>query len=100
MNVQENACRREGVHTLSNPELIGIILSSGTTNRSAVDLGRDIINQHAEGISFLSETVQFEELCETRGVGPAKACQITCGGGAWQEDFPDRKKRSLQNQMS
>ncbi len=67
--------QREGVHTLSNPELIGIIFSSGTQNVSAVDLGRDIINQHAEGLSFLRNCT-VEELCETRGIGPAKACQL------------------------
>ncbi|MEN1762066.1 RadC family protein [Anoxynatronum sibiricum] len=65
-----------GAHVLSNPELLGIILSSGTQDVSAVELGRRILCHHPnEGIAFLRNTT-INELCEIKGIGTAKACQI------------------------
>ena len=66
---------KEGVHHLSNPELIGIVLSSGTHNASAIDLGRAILACNNEGLSDL-RGMTVEELCKINGVGPAKACQL------------------------
>jgi len=65
----------EGAQTLSNAELIGIILSSGTQNQTAIDLGRAILCQNNEGLSFL-RNCNMQELMEIRGIGPAKAAQI------------------------
>lgn len=65
----------EGPQILSNAELIGIILSSGTQNQTAIDLGRSVLCRHNEGLSFL-RNCSMQELMEIRGIGPAKAAQI------------------------
>ncbi|MDW7671493.1 MAG: DNA repair protein RadC [Bacillota bacterium] len=67
--------QQEGPHVLSNAELIGIILSSGTQNISAIELGRMVLCHQPEGLAFLRNCT-VEELCVIKGVGPAKACQI------------------------
>lgn len=67
--------QHDGVHVLSNAELIGIILSSGTEKISAVELGRMVLCHQPEGLTFLRNCT-VEELCNIRGIGPAKACQI------------------------
>jgi len=67
--------QQDGVHVLSNAELIGIILSSGTEKISAVELGRMVLCHQPEGLTFLRNCT-VEELCKIRGIGPAKACQI------------------------
>lgn len=68
--------QHSGAHALSNPELLGIILSSGTQDASAVELGRRILCHHPnDGIAFLRNTT-IRQLCEIKGIGTAKACQI------------------------
>jgi len=66
---------REGAQVLSNAELIGILLSSGTYGTSAVELARRILYHQSEGLASLRECT-LEELCEIKGVGSAKASQI------------------------
>lgn len=65
----------EGPQALSNAELIGILLSSGTQKLSAVELGRQIVSYQPEGLRFLKNCT-VEELCAIKGVGVAKACQV------------------------
>ena len=67
--------QQDGAHTLSNAELIGILLSSGTQNMSAIELGRSVLSHQTEGLTFLRNAT-IEELCSIKGIGPAKACQI------------------------
>ncbi|MCT4632171.1 MAG: DNA repair protein RadC [Firmicutes bacterium] len=65
---------REGVDTLSNSELLGSILGTGTRKESAVILSQRILNQ-SEGLVSLSQ-MSIEELKRINGIGEAKACQI------------------------
>ncbi|RQD70626.1 MAG: JAB domain-containing protein [Tindallia sp. MSAO_Bac2] len=65
----------EGPQILSNAELIGIILSSGTQNQTAIDLGKAVLCQSNEGLSFLRNCT-IQELMEIKGIGLAKASQI------------------------
>ncbi len=63
-----------GPAALSDAELIAILLRTGVTGKSAVDLGRELI-QRFGGLNRLfaaSET----ELCEAPGMGPAKYVQF------------------------
>lgn len=64
-----------GVMSLSNAELLAIILSIGTREMSAIDLANNIINSSAEGLRSLTNTT-IEELCQIKGVGLAKSSQI------------------------
>ncbi len=65
-----------GKATLSNSELIGILLGSGTREASAVSLADEIISA-AGGIRGLSE-LDCEDLIRIRGIGPRKAATIVC----------------------
>ena len=65
-----------GVTTLTNSELMAIVLQSGSREESAIGLGQNIINMFDHGIQGLND-VTVEELTAVKGVGIAKACQIT-----------------------
>jgi DNA repair protein RadC len=63
-----------GPAALSDAELLAILLRTGVTGKSAVDLGRELI-QRFGGLNQLfaaSET----DLCEAPGMGPAKYVQF------------------------
>jgi len=64
-----------GAAFLSNSELLAILLRAGTRNKSAVDLGRTIVNKFGNNINELSQ-VTIEELCSIDGIGESKASQI------------------------
>ncbi|MCC5911590.1 MAG: DNA repair protein RadC [Clostridiaceae bacterium] len=64
-----------GVNTLSNSELLAILLSTGTREMSAIDLATSILNFNKEGLRFLTDCT-VEELSEIKGVGLAKSSQI------------------------
>jgi len=63
-----------GEHSLSDTELLAIIIGNGTANLSALDLARHILVQHGS-LRYLKET-SLEELMEHKGIGPAKAVNI------------------------
>ncbi|MBR6444314.1 MAG: DNA repair protein RadC [Firmicutes bacterium] len=65
----------EGVSTLSNVELIAILLHTGTKERTALELAGDVLSADRRGILFLGECTP-EELQQIKGVGKAKACQL------------------------
>lgn len=64
-----------GPRSLSNAELIAIILSTGTKDKTAIDLARSIICYSNEGLGFLTNCT-VEELSEIKGIGLAKSSQI------------------------
>ncbi len=63
-----------GVGGLSAAELIGLIWSSGTRGRSAVDLAADALARH-DGLTGLARATELE-LVTVSGVGEAKAAQL------------------------
>ena len=65
-----------GKAALSNAELIGVLLGSGTSEVSAVSLAENVISL-AGGLRGLSE-LDCEELTGIRGIGPKKAASIVC----------------------
>lgn len=65
-----------GATYLSNPELLAILLVSGSSNTSAVMLANKLLSLDQGGISYLAECVP-EELSCIPGIGIAKACQIS-----------------------
>ncbi len=64
-----------GVETLSNAELLAMFIRTGTKEKSAIDIGEEIISLSERGIGFLS-TCSIEDLSEIKGIGTAKACEI------------------------
>ena len=66
-----------GAATLSNAELLAILLRTGdaSSGQSALDHGRALVSRFDDSFRKLEET-STAELCEVKGIGPAKAAQI------------------------
>ena len=65
-----------GAASLSEAQLLAIVLAVGdaSTGQSALDLARNLIQQF-EGLRGL-DAASITELCQTKGIGPAKATTI------------------------
>lgn len=68
----------KGVSSLSNAELIAILLGSGTREKSAIGLAEEILTADPSGISYLTEC-SMQELMKINGVGSIKAARIMAG---------------------
>lgn len=64
-----------GVESLSNVELLAIILKTGYRQASALEVSRELISSHRSGINALVD-ISVEELSEIKGIGPSKASGI------------------------
>lgn len=64
-----------GHKSLSNSELLAILLGSGTPNESAVMLAQRMLAQYDNHLDRLAQC-SVEELCEFHGVGLAKATRL------------------------
>lgn len=69
---------KHGVHSLSNAELIGIIIQTGCQDATAVELGQCVLKAFDNDLSaFFGMSIEELERNERlKGIGPAKACQI------------------------
>ena len=65
----------KGTESLSNTELIAILIGSGQREESAMVLASKILATRDDGIKYLS-TAKPEELLRVSGIGEAKACRI------------------------
>ena len=70
----EKACSR-GIETLSNAELLAMIIHTGTKNKSAIRQGEDVLSAFPDGISGLGNCC-LQELTALEGIGSTKACRI------------------------
>lgn len=65
----------KGKTILSEAELIGILIGSGTTHLSAVDLAKHILNQVNHDLNQLAK-LSVKDLMKFKGIGEAKAITI------------------------
>lgn len=65
----------QGEKSLSNAELLAIILRTGNKNKNVIELANYIINKDSQGIRYLKD-ISIEELCQIDGIGLSKAAQI------------------------
>jgi DNA repair protein RadC len=65
---------RDGAEALSSPELLAIILGSGTAGKSVLTLSQELL-EHFGGIDALLEA-SIVELMQIKGIGQAKAVQL------------------------
>lgn len=76
---QDDRPREKLVHkgptALSDAELLAILISSGTRERSALDLARDILKLADNKLHQLGR-LTVEELQQTKGIGEARAITI------------------------
>ncbi|MBI1307622.1 MAG: DNA repair protein RadC [Bacteroidetes bacterium] len=64
-----------GRNALSNSELIGILLGTGSKSKSAIDLARDALNLADNSLHSLAR-MTVADLCRIEGIGPAKAISV------------------------
>jgi DNA repair protein RadC len=65
-----------GSKSLSEAELIAILMRVGTRNRSAVDVAKELLSKHDHSLSALAK-LSVHELMKIKGIGEAKAVSIT-----------------------
>lgn len=64
-----------GIESLTNGELLALLINSGTREKSAMALAEEVLAKNKSGISYLRETSP-EELMTIRGIGSSKAARI------------------------
>lgn len=64
-----------GMNTLSNSELIAILINTGNKERSAIDLAKEILKLGNDNLNELGK-ISFKELQSIKGIGQAKAISI------------------------
>ncbi len=65
----------KGTSSLSDAELLGILISSGTKDKSAVDLGRELLNMVNNNLNSLGK-LSINDLTKLHGIGSARAVTI------------------------
>lgn len=66
---------KSGVQSLSNAELLALLIGSGTRENNAVDLARNILASVRNNLYDLGK-LKTEELIEIRGIGLARAITL------------------------
>ena len=87
----------KGAESLSDSEILAIILNTGTKEKSALDISKEIVSKDEEniGFSFLSQ-YSVEELMKIEGIGQKKATLIkaVCEfAKRFKLDVPNPKER-------
>ena len=76
-------CFKQGENTLSDSELLAVILRSGTQGLNSLELAQEIL-QYMETSSYTGLTgllhISVQDLMEIHGIGQVKAVQLKCIG--------------------
>ena len=72
-------CERDGAKSLSNAELLAVILKSGTKDKTSLALALEVLSAHPsyQGLMGLFHLTR-NQLLRIHGIGPVKAVQILC----------------------
>ncbi len=65
----------KGKKSLSNSELIALIIESGSTKQTAIALAQEILQANNNQLSNLCNR-KLQELCKFKGIGTAKAAKL------------------------
>lgn len=90
----------KGKGTLSNAELIAILIGSGNGKLSAVELAREVLNAVGDNLYDLSK-LSIDELQQHKGIGQAKAVSIAAAlelGRRWSVTSPEQRKTISNSQ--
>lgn len=83
----------KGKGSLSNAELIAILIGSGPGGQSAVELARQVLSAVSDNLYDLSK-LSIEELKQHKGIGEAKAVSIMAAlelGRRWSLTSPEER---------
>ncbi len=90
----------KGINSLSDAELIAILIGSGNKNESAVELSKKILKNADNNLNELGK-LRIEELKKNKGIGTAKAITIIAamelGKRRKQSDLIKKNKISSSN---
>lgn len=93
---------QKGINSLSDAELLAILLGSGSRSESAVDLSKKILARTGHSLSELGK-LSIKQLKEFKGIGEAKAVTIVAalelGRRRRTEDALEKKKISSSNSV-
>lgn len=67
---------RHGIRTLSDTELIAILLGGGLPGKSVIELSREIYNAYDKSLSKMAQASIRNMCLRFKGIGPAKAITI------------------------
>lgn len=89
---------RIGAENLSNAELLAILIGSGSTNESAVELMKRILNDCGNNLNTLGK-MTVDQLEEYKGMGPAKAITVlaACELGKRRQQEKAAERLSINN---
>lgn len=94
--------RLKGARTLSNAELLAILLGSGTGGKNVMEVAHDLLNC-ADGRLTLLGTMPIEKLTQQKGVGEARAIGIAAAIELGRRSFAETsvvQKRSITSPES
>jgi DNA repair protein RadC len=87
----------KGIRSLSEAEMIAILIGSGNLDESAVELSRRILASVNNNLNELGKKTS-NDLCKFKGIGPAKAITIMAAmelGRRRKESEPDEKPKVI-----
>lgn len=88
----------QGVSALSNAELLAILIGSGNSEDTAVELMRKVLDGYHNNLGELGKAT-VEELCNYKGIGPAKAITLLAASelGKRRKDEDPRERKQIRN---
>lgn len=92
---------QKGAESLTNAELLAILIGSGSTQESAVDLMKRILNDCNNNLNTLGKKT-IRQLTEYNGVGEAKAVSIlaACELGKRRQREEAEKRADMKSSMA
>ena len=83
-------CVRLGAQALTDPELLAVLLRTGTRGSTSVSMAEEVLNlsRDKEGLLGLHQ-VSMTQLQSVKGSGKVKAVQIKCVSGSWPNGLPE-----------
>ncbi|MBU3839180.1 RadC family protein [Bacteroides caecigallinarum] len=87
-----------GASSLSNAELLAILIGSGSTDESAVELMRKVLDKYNNSLSALGKC-SVSDLCKFKGIGPAKAITILAASelGKRRKDEKQEERKPIRS---
>ena len=81
---------KHGVATLSTAELLGLLIGTGNDEETAVGLMRKVLASCSDSIAELAR-LSIDDLCQFKGIGPAKAIAIQAVCELWKRRSSDER---------
>ena len=90
----------KGKHSLTDAELIAILIGTGNSGETAVDLARKILSGNSNDLNFLGK-MNVQELQKYKGIGQAKAVTIVAAMelGRRRKEIKEVKMEKLTNSL-